>query len=188
VASLNTGANVPTPKSPLAIRKTVKWSVLAAISITIIVGLLLPEKAIIPVQNATTKDWNQETFWYEPWGSSGVHKGIDIFGSKGTPLLSATDGVVIFSGDISKGGKVIAVLGPKWRIHYYAHLDSATVSAGKWVSRGETVGTLGDSGNAAGKPPHLHYSILTLVPYPWRWDLSTQGWKKMFYLDPGAVF
>ncbi|HEB59025.1 MAG TPA: M23 family peptidase, partial [Gammaproteobacteria bacterium] len=29
-----------------------------------------------------------------------------------------------------------------------------------------------------------HYSILTLIPYPWRWDASPQGWKKMFYLDP----
>ncbi len=174
-------------KSALPIGKAIKWSLLAALGMTGIVVFLLPENAIIPVQDATTKDWNQQTFWYEPWGSSGVHKGIDIFGSKGTPLLSATGGVVIFSGGISKGGNVIAVLGPKWRIHYYAHMDSAEVSAGEWLSRGDTVGTLGDSGNAAGKPPHLHYSILTLVPYPWRWDSSTQGWKKMFYLDPGAV-
>ena len=34
------------------------------------------------------------------------------------------------------------------------------------------------------KPPHLHYSIFTLVPYPWRIDGSKQGWMKMFFLDP----
>jgi hypothetical protein len=43
---------------------------------------------------------------------------------------------------------------------------------------------VGDSGNAKGKPTHLHYSIVTLVPHPWRIDGSPQGWKKMFYLDP----
>lgn len=187
MTSPDAGSYIQSRKNTLSIGKVIKWSVLAALSITGIVVFLLPENAIIPVQNATTKDWNQQTFWYEPWGSSGVHKGIDIFGSKGTPLLSATGGVVIFSGDVSKGGNVIAVLGPKWRIHYYAHMDSAEVSAGEWLSRGDTVGAMGVSGNAAGKPPHLHYSILTLVPYPWRWDSSTQGWKKMFYLDPGAV-
>jgi murein DD-endopeptidase MepM/ murein hydrolase activator NlpD len=48
------------------------------------------------------------------------------------------------------------------------------------------VGTVGDSGNARGKPPHLHYAIVTLLPYPWRITGQTQGWKKAFFLDPGA--
>ena len=85
------------------------------------------------------------------------------------------------------GGKVIAVLGPKWRIHYYAHLSSIDTRFGALVSMGETIGAVGDTGNAAGKPPHLHYAVVTLIPYPWRWDGSTQGWKKMFFLDPGKV-
>lgn len=42
------------------------------------------------------------------------------------------------------------------------------------------------TGNAKGKPPHLHYSIITLFPYLWRVDRSEQGWKKMFYLNPIA--
>lgn len=150
----------------------------------VISGLLVPEKMIIPVEDATTMDWNHETFWFEPWGSSGVHKGIDIFGEKGKPVIAATTGVVVFVGSLSKGGNAVAILGPKWRIHYYSHLNSYSVNHGDFVSRGDSIGALGDTGNAAGKQPHLHYSILTLVPMPWLITFESQGWKRMFYLDP----
>jgi murein DD-endopeptidase MepM/ murein hydrolase activator NlpD len=48
------------------------------------------------------------------------------------------------------------------------------------------LGAVGSTGNAAGKPPHLHYAIVTPVPYPWRITGEPQGWQKMFFLDPGA--
>jgi len=53
-----------------------------------------------------------------------------------------------------------------------------------FVNTNSTIGTVGTSGNAVGKPPHLHYSILTIIPYVWRIDSDRQGWKKMFYLNP----
>ncbi|NOX42827.1 MAG: M23 family metallopeptidase, partial [Gammaproteobacteria bacterium] len=133
---------------------------------------------------ATTKDWNHDTFWYEPWGSSGVHKGIDVFSSVGKPVVSSTYGVVLFKGNIEKGGNVVVILGPKWRIHYYAHLNEINESLGAVVSVSEIIGGVGNSGNAKDKPPHLHYTILTLLPYIWRIDTSTQGWKKIFFLNP----
>ena len=61
-----------------------------------------------------------------------------------------------------------------------------TSREGDWVWRGETVGAVGSTGNAAGKPPHLHYAIITAMPYPWRITTEPQGWQKMFFLDPGA--
>ena len=148
------------------------------------VGLCLPEDPVIPVVGASSADWNKDSFWYDPWGSSGVHKGIDIFAGKGEQLNSATYGLVLFSGDIKKGGLVTAILGPKWRVHYYAHLDSLDVSAFEWVSRNEKIGRVGDTGNAKGKQPHVHYSILSLFPRPWDFSTENQGWKKMFYVDP----
>jgi murein DD-endopeptidase MepM/ murein hydrolase activator NlpD len=150
----------------------------------IIIGLFIPENMIIPVKNATSNDWNHKTFWFEPWGSSVVHKGIDIFGEKGTPVLSSTKGVVVYTGTLIKGGNVVAVLGPKWRIHYYAHLDSISITIGTMLSSGKVIGTLGDTGNALGKQPHIHYSILSLIPIPWSFTTETQGWKKMFFLNP----
>ncbi len=150
------------------------------------IGFLLPERISMPVKGATESDWNSDTFWYEPWGTSGVHKGIDIFGSKGTPVVSSVDGLVVYAGNIGMGGNVAVVLGPKWRFHYFAHLQIVETTAFTPVVSGSLLGTLGDSGNAAGKPPHLHYSIVRMIPLPWKMDGATQGYKKALYIDPGV--
>ena len=162
-----------------------KKAILVATLAIIVAGFLMPEKLIIPVEGASELDWDKRSFWYEPWGKSGVHKGIDIFAPKGRLLRSSSIGIVLFSGELELGGNVIFVLGPKWRLHYYAHMDGVSVNILSLVSAGEEIGTVGDSGNAKGKPPHLHYSIITIIPYIWRADGSTQGWKKIFFLDPG---
>jgi len=159
-------------------------SILLIFLVIICAGLAMPEKLVIPVEGASSDDWNHNTFWYEPWGSSGVHKGVDIFGAKGKPVQSATLGYVIYTGELGKGGNVVAVLGPKWRVHYYAHMQEVTVEKGTWLSQKDKVGTLGDTGNAKGKQPHLHYSIVSLIPLPWKATSETQGWKKMFFLNP----
>ena len=150
----------------------------------IIVGLILPQRFSMPVEGATKSDYNKDTFWYYPWGKSVTHKGVDIFAKEGTNLKAATSGLVLYSGNINIGGNVILILGPKWRIHYYAHLKDIKTSMLSWTNRNEVIGTVGSSGNAKGKEPHLHYSIVTPFPYLWRIDNSRQGWKKMFYLNP----
>lgn len=158
------------------------------ILILVIIGLLIPNRMIIPVRNATSKSWNAQTFWYYPWGKSGTHKGIDIFAKEGTDVIAATSGIVLYKGELSRGGNVLVVLGPKWRIHYYAHLKTFTTGNFNWVSRGEKIAEVGTTGNAKGKPAHLHYSYVTLIPYIWRIDSDHQGWKKMFYLNPEKYF
>ena len=155
--------------------------------VVIAIGFLVPENLHIPVQGAASNDWNHQTFWAEPWGKSGVHKGIDIFASKGTPAIAAVSGLVIYQDSLGIGGNVILIIGPKWRLHYYAHLQDASVERWKWVEAGDQIGTVGDTGNAVGKPPHLHYSILSLVPYFWQVDGSSQGWKKVFFLNPSEL-
>lgn len=161
--------------------------VAAALLTVVALGLLLPEHAVIPVHGAGPRDWNAQSFWYEPWGASGVHKGIDIFAPRGRDAVSATYGLVVFRGELARGGTVVLALGPKWRLHYYAHLDTARVGAFALLTPGSAIGTVGDSGNAAGKPPHLHYAVLSLLPLPWRATAQTQGWKRMFFLDPAGI-
>ncbi len=145
--------------------------------------MLLPQKFKMPVIGATKKDFNAKSFWYYPWGKSVTHKGVDVFAKKGTPIHSSTPGVVMWTGNIAMGGNVVLILGPKWRLHYYAHLQECKTHMFSFTNQ-ELIGLVGDSGNAKGKSPHLHYSVVTMVPFPWRMDDSKQGWKKMFYLDP----
>jgi len=158
--------------------------ILLILSIIFLVGLLFPGSYKMPVQGATRKSYAQDSYWFYPWGKSVTHKGVDIFAKKGTDVHSATPGIVLFTGQLSLGGNVVFVLGPKWRLHYYAHLDSIETSALSLVNTSTTIGRVGATGNAAGKPPHLHYSINTMIPYVWQIDGSIQGWQKTFYLNP----
>jgi murein DD-endopeptidase MepM/ murein hydrolase activator NlpD len=152
-----------------------------------VIPFLLPERGRIPVQGASSRDWNPRSFWYEPWGKSGVHKGIDIFAPAGRPVIAPVYGVVIYRGQMGIGGNVVAVLGPTWRIHYFAHLRSSSVRPLEFVAAGKELGTVGTSGNAAGKSPHLHYAVLQVIPRVWKATKQTQGWKRMFFVDPGQV-
>ena len=96
---------------------------LLLILIVTVIEFVIPENFEMPVTGANRNSYNKKSFWYYPWGKSGTHKGVDIFAKTGTPIVSSTGGLVIYSGEISRGGNVVVVLGPKWRIHYYAHLD-----------------------------------------------------------------
>ena len=138
----------------------------------------------MPVEGASKSSYNAKSFWYYPWGRSGTHKGVDIFAKEGTNIHSAVKGIVLYSGKIEMGGNVVIVLDRKFRLYYYAHLQSIKAKSLSFADRNDLIGTVGTTGNAKGKSPHLHFSIVTLIPYLWRTDASEQGWKKMFYLNP----
>ena len=91
------------------------------------------------------------------------HQGTDIFASRGTAVLSATDGIVLRIGDFGIGGKHAWLLGPGGERHYYAHLDDWAPGLHAWqrIRAGEVIGTVGNTGNARTTPPHLHYGIYT---------------------------
>ena len=110
------------------------------------------------------------------WGSARDggrgHQGIDIFAPRGTPIRSTTEGVIESKGMRGLGGLVVTILGPGGYRHYYAHLeDLGPQAVGEWVHQGEIIGYVGNSGNAAVSPTHLHYGIYApsgraINPYP----------------------
>jgi murein DD-endopeptidase MepM/ murein hydrolase activator NlpD len=111
----------------------------------------------------------------DTWGgarSAGrKHEGIDIFAKRATPVRSATEGIVIDVGSNGLGGLVVWVMGPGGQRHYYAHLERhADVEAGMRIAPGRILGYVGDTGNAKGTPPHLHYGVYdvggAINPYP----------------------
>jgi murein DD-endopeptidase MepM/ murein hydrolase activator NlpD len=101
--------------------------------------------------------------WHAPRSGGRRHEGIDIFAPRGTAVSSPVDGLVLGVGRNSLGGQVVRVLGPGRQVHYFAHLSRfGPVHAGLRVQRGQVLGYVGTTGNAAGTPPHLHYGIYNL--------------------------
>lgn len=131
-----------------------------------------PEPAWLPVPVEGVAPSDLANTWGAPRGEGRSHEGIDIFAPRGTQVLSATPGIVVRRGWNRLGGRVISVLGPGGQYHYYAHLEEYDVAdVGDWVEAGEVLGYVGDSGNAAGTPTHLHYGIYepgggAINPYP----------------------
>lgn len=92
-------------------------------------------------------------------GGNRNHKGIDIFANRGTPVLAAVDGRVSFTGEKGLGGKQVWLRDRKRKQSlYYAHLDSIKPDLNK-VAAGDTLGFVGNTGNARTTPPHLHFGI-----------------------------
>lgn len=90
------------------------------------------------------------------------HEGLDIFSARGTPVIAATDGFISFSGEKGLGGKQVWLRNGIFAYSlYYAHLDSVSVSSGKRVKLGDTLGFVGNTGNARTTAPHLHFGIYT---------------------------
>jgi murein DD-endopeptidase MepM/ murein hydrolase activator NlpD len=109
--------------------------------------------------------------WGAPRSGGRRHQGIDIFARRGTPVTTPVAGLVLRVGRNRLGGNFVAVLGPALQVHYFAHLDRfGDVVEGDVVRAGDVVGYVGDSGNAKGGPPHLHYAIYSrgraINPYP----------------------
>jgi murein DD-endopeptidase MepM/ murein hydrolase activator NlpD len=90
-----------------------------------------------------------------------VHEGQDIFAEKGTPVFSATDGYVRRIGTNTLGGNHVFVTGAGGRRYYYAHLDSAAegLAVGQKVTTDTVLGFVGNTGNAATTPSHLHFGM-----------------------------
>ncbi len=167
---------------PLARHRTLAWCLVAVY----LIGLILPAGKTMPVTGATPTDWHPQSYWYHPWGTSGVHRGIDIFAAPGTPVVASTAGIILSKGYTKKGGHYVLVLGSKWRLFYYAHLQEIQPGLGVYTQSGARLGSVGDTGNASGKPPHLHYSIRTLVPLLWQIRRQPYGWLKPFFVDPNS--
>ena len=101
------------------------------------------------------------------------HNAIDILAPRGTPVLSADDGVVAKIDTSEGGGLSLYIAGPQERfIFYYAHLDSYRrgITEGMRVAKGDTVGFVGTTGNAPANTPHLHFAIA-------RADRDKRWWK-----------
>ncbi|MFB9052466.1 peptidoglycan DD-metalloendopeptidase family protein [Formosa undariae] len=125
---------------------------------------------VFPVSGKNNKA--VQSFWGATRsGGKRSHEGIDIFAKRGTPVIAATNGFITSTGNRGLGGKQVWLRdGIFGQSLYYAHLDSIAVSRGNTVTAGDTLGFVGNTGNAKTTSPHLHFGIYTkkgaIDPYP----------------------
>ncbi|EPR67410.1 M23 family metallopeptidase [Cyclobacterium qasimii] len=109
-----------------------------------------------PISNMDARQIS--SFWGDARGGSRRHEGVDIFAKRGTPVRAVVPGRVNRSSQNRLGGKVVWLNGGSYN-YYYAHLDSQLVSIGQSVKVGDTLGLVGNTGNAITTAPHLHFGI-----------------------------
>lgn len=88
------------------------------------------------------------------------HNGVDISGPVGSPIRAAAAGTVITAGSGGPYGNHVMIshfLDGQVYTTVYAHMNSLSVGAGQTVSQGQSLGTLGSTGNSTG--PHLHFEL-----------------------------
>jgi murein DD-endopeptidase MepM/ murein hydrolase activator NlpD len=143
------------------------------------------------VVNWPLKDYR---YGYIYFGPNEVHTGIDIPNPKGTPVLAAGSGKVIWAGyGLFYGsnnprdpyGLAVSIqhdFGYQGHQLYtiYAHMDHIDVTQGQWVNTGDRLGVVGETGNTTG--PHLHFEVrmennsLYSTRNPELWLAPPEGW------------
>ena len=90
-------------------------------------------------------------------GRRKFHKGSDVRGDRGTPVLAAGDGVVVRAETTDGYGNVVFVDHGGGVITRYAHLKKVDIARDTVVTAGDQIGRIGSTGQATG--PHLHFEV-----------------------------
>ena len=85
------------------------------------------------------------------------HSGVDIGASYGATIVAADGGTIITAGSVSGYGNCVVINHGNGITTLYGHMSSIAVSVGQKVSKGQTIGYVGSTGNSTG--PHLHWEV-----------------------------
>ena len=91
--------------------------------------------------------------------AAGQHRGVDVGGSAGEPVLAPAAGSVTFAGTVPGGGRTVTIRTPDGLAVTLLHLGTITVVKGASVAEGAQVGTLGSSGTSEWAEPYVHLGI-----------------------------
>jgi murein DD-endopeptidase MepM/ murein hydrolase activator NlpD len=133
-------------------------------------SMLASRRLLIPVEGVSAR---QLVDTYEDRRGEKSHEAIDIAAPRGTPVVAVDDGRIAKLFTSVPGGLTVYQFDPGQRVaYYYAHLDryAEGLREGSAVRRGEVIGYVGSTGNAAPDAPHLHFAIFLLGP-------ERQWWK-----------
>lgn len=121
---------------------------------------LLPAPAFWPVWPIGGRGWVTSEFGYRRSPFRRVirfHEGIDVASPRGTPVVSAAKGVVVYAGPHGGLGRTVIIAHEAGVSSVYGHASKLLVRKGQWIERGTLIARVGSTGRSTG--PHLHYEI-----------------------------
>jgi len=133
-----------------------------------------------PIQFPVSGGAGYSNDWHAPRSGGRLHMGNDLFAPKHTPLVAVADGRVSWLRISEEGilsGRMLTIRGDDGWSYRYIHLNNDNVGSddgqapanltvapgirlGARVTRGQVVAFVGDSGNAEGTAPHVHFEVL----------------------------
>ncbi len=121
---------------------------------------------VVPIEGADVEKWKGS---FEQMRDGHRHEAVDILAPRDTPIHAVDDGRIAKLFVSKAGGLTIYQFDPTGRfIYYYAHLERyGDVREGEPVSRGQTIGYVGTSGDAPPNTPHLHFEIQRADDHRW---------------------
>lgn len=98
--------------------------------------------------------------WMAPRGSR-YHEGIDIMAARGAPVVAAVSGTIVRIGTTPISGNRFWLRASNGDEYFYCHMDGFAPAAreGAFVKAGTVLAYNGDTGDARGTTPHLHFEI-----------------------------
>ena len=109
--------------------------------------------------------------WGAPRSGGRTHQGTDIFGRMGGEVYAITGGRVEWTNTGATSGLFLSLRGDDGHRYWYMHLSSFVAGAGQRVKAGQLIARNGNTGNAAGMTPHIHFEYHpggggAVNPYP----------------------
>ena len=106
-------------------------------------------------------------------GRAANHRGVDLPGAPGTPVLAAATGVVRVAGRRGGYGELIELAHPDGSATRYAHLSRILVQPGEMVEQGQVIGRMGSTGRSTGNHLHFEYRVGGVPVNPLRYLRTT---------------
>ncbi|CEM62981.1 M23 family peptidase [Treponema phagedenis] len=97
--------------------------------------------------------WRNDPFT----GTRSFHNGLDMVSRRGTPVYPALEGKVIATGYSTVYGNYVIIRHHSGYQTLYGHMQTISVSSGRWVDTSTRIGSVGNTGRTTG--PHLHFTI-----------------------------
>ncbi len=127
-----------------------------------------------PNEGEITTIYGVRRYYNDVFAADYFHRGVDYAGDYGSPVIAPASGQISFVGYENQGypvhGNVVGIDHGQGVGGIFLHLSSIKVKLGEFVTAGQVIGTLGDTGASTG--PHLHWGLYVngeaVDPVPWR--------------------